>query len=275
MKSVLQIIEELDLPQGYILAGLINAAANIPDDFVLVLDDYHDIENDTIHETLAFLLDHLPTRMHLILASRLDPPLPLARWRARGQLTELRADDLRFSDSETKTLLNQAVDVSLSAEEVTIFQERTEGWAAGLHLAALTVEGLSEATAINLLHNFRGDHPYIVDYLAAEVLQQQPEPIRHFLLQTAILDHLHSDLCDAVTDQANSRSILEQLERRNLFVIPLDARRQTYRYHHLFADFLLDQLQQIQPGSCWGFAFAVSAGSVATGTLSTGSAAST
>lgn len=231
----------------YILTGLINTVAGITDHFVLVLDDYHCIENEVIHESLAFLIDYLPAPMHLVVAGRLAPPLPLARWRARGQLMELRADEFRFSDDETQTFFKQAVNVDLSVPDIKLFQERLEGWAAGLYLAALTVTGLSEATVVNLLRDFRGDHDYIVDYLAAEVLQQQPQSVRSFLLQTAILDYLHADVCEAVTGQRDSHAILEQLEQRHLFVVALDGKRHTYRYHHLFAEFLLNQLQQTRP----------------------------
>jgi LuxR family maltose regulon positive regulatory protein len=227
---------------------LINTIASIHDHFVVILDDYHCIENPAIHEALAFLIDYLPPQMHVILAGRQEPPLPLARWRARGQLLELHADELRFLEHETQTLFNQAVNARLSAEDTHLLQERTEGWAAGLYLAALTVTGLAEAAAANVLRDFRGDHYYILDYLAAEVLHQQPEPLRSFLLQTAILDYLQADVCQAITGQSDSRLVLEQLEQRHLFIVPLDGKRQTYRYHHLFADFLRSQLQQTQPG---------------------------
>ncbi|MBN1220897.1 MAG: hypothetical protein JXM69_18385 [Anaerolineae bacterium] len=246
LESILDLLQATHTDSTYHLTGLINALAGISDDFVLILDDYHCIENDSIHTALTFLLDYLPAQMHLILAGRVDPPLPLARWRARGQLMELGIDDLRFSQAETQTLLQQTSNADLSAQDITLLQQCTEGWVAGLHLTALTVAGSAESST-SFLNNVSGDHRYIVDYLAAEVLQQQPEPIRNFLLQTAILNHLHAGVCNAVTGRNDSRSILAQIEQRNLFLVPLDGKRQTYRYHHLFADFLRDQLQQTRP----------------------------
>jgi LuxR family maltose regulon positive regulatory protein len=227
----------------YLVATLVNLIRLIPDHFVLVLDDYHWIEAEVIHTALAYLLDYLPATMHLILASRTDPPLPLARWRARGQLLELRALDLRFSGDETETLLNQAIQLNLSEQEVAVLQDRTEGWVAGLQLAALVIEERREGQGANSLLDFRGDERYLVDYLASEVLRQQPETLRTFLLQTAIVATLNGSLCDALTGHANSQVILEQLHRRNLFITALDHKGQ-YRYHHLFADFLRDQLQR-------------------------------
>ena len=227
----------------FLMATLINLIASIPDHFVVVLDDYHWIEGEDIHTALAYMLDYLPSTMHLILASRTDPPLPLARWRARGQLMELRALDLRFSVEETEILLNQMIQLSLSRQEVVTLQERTEGWIAGLQLAALAIEEHREGQVIPWLLDFRGDDRYLVDYLASEVLYQQPESLRTFLVQTAILDTLNGPLCEAVTEQLNSQAILEQLHRRNLFIIALDRKGQ-YRYHPLFADFLRDQLQR-------------------------------
>jgi LuxR family maltose regulon positive regulatory protein len=224
----------------YTIPALINTVTSIPDHFTLVLDDYHRIESETIHEALAYLLEYLPSNMHLILASRTEPPLPLAQWRAHGQLMELRVPDLRFSVDETEHLFNQAMGLDMLPGDVATLQERTEGWAAGLHLAALTAREQSE---VGSLRDFRGDHQYIVDYLASEVLQRQPEPIRAFLLQTCILDTLKGSLCDAVTGQANGQAILEQLHQRNLFITALD-RKGHYRYHQLFADFLRDQLER-------------------------------
>ncbi|MBN1995458.1 MAG: tetratricopeptide repeat protein [Anaerolineae bacterium] len=245
LEHILDLLRAAHTDITYHLTGLINALAAISDDFVLVLDDYHCIENNDIHTALTFLLDYLPPQMHLILAGRVAPPLPLARWRARSQLMELGSDDLRFSQEETQTLLRQTINVNLSAEEIAMFQQRTEGWVAGLHLAALTAGGSANITA-SFLNSFRGDHRYIVDYLATEVLQQQPEPIRNFLLSTAVLEYLQSDLCDAVTGRDDSRSVLAEIERRNLFIIPLCQQERTYRYHHLFADFLRSQLRQKQ-----------------------------
>jgi LuxR family maltose regulon positive regulatory protein len=229
----------------FLIATFINLIALIPDHFVLVLDDYHCIEAEVIHTALTSLLDYLSPTMHLILASRVDPPLPLARWRARGQLMELREPDLRFSMDETETLLNQMIRLGLSRQEVMTLQERTEGWIAGLQLAALAIEddARQEGRGMASLPDFRGDDRYLVDYLASEVLSQQPESLRVFLLQTAILSTLSGPLCAAVTGQANSQDMLEQLHRRNLFISALDRKGQ-YRYHPLFADFLHDQLQR-------------------------------
>lgn len=229
-------------PTEYTVPTLVNTVANIPDHFALVLDDYHCIESEAIHGAVAYLLDYMPANMHLILASRIEPPLPLAQWRARGQLLELRAADLRFSSEETGQLLNQTMELSLRPKDVTTLQRRTEGWAAGLQLAALAVQEHGGHTAITSLQDFRGDHHYIVSYLASEVLQQQPEPTRDFLLQTAILDTLNGSLCDAITGQANGQAILEQLHQGNLFITALSHKGQ-YRYHQLFADFLRDQIQ--------------------------------
>jgi LuxR family maltose regulon positive regulatory protein len=243
-ESVLPLIHSArPAPVEYTIPALINTVTNIPDHFALVLDDYHCIESEAIHTALTYLLDYVPSNMHLILISRTEPPLPLAQWRARGQLLELRAPDLRFSIDETEQLFNQAMGLSLLPEDVAAFQERTEGWIAGLQLAALAVQEQSGHTAIASLRDFQGDHQYITDYLASEVLQKQPEPIRSFLLQTAILDTLNGSLCDAVTGQASSQAVLEQLHQSNLFITAL-SRKGQYRYHQLFADSLRDQLQR-------------------------------
>jgi LuxR family maltose regulon positive regulatory protein len=227
----------------FIIPTLINTVVNVPDHFALVLDDYHCIESETIHTALAYLLDYLPSNMHLIVATRTDPPWPLAQWRARGQLMELRTSELRFSRTETERLLNQVTKLNLATEDVIGLQERTEGWVAGLQLAALAARELSQHAALGPLQGFRGDHQFVVDYLAAEVLQQQPGQIRDFLLQTAILDTLSGSLCDATTGQANGQAVLEQLHHQNLFITALNRRGQ-YRYHQLFADFLRDQLRR-------------------------------
>lgn len=227
----------------FILTGLINAIANIADHFALVLDDYHLINCPDVHHTLAFFIDHLPAQGHIILSTRTPPPLPLARWRVQGHLLEIRADDLRFAENETETLLTQVLRHNLSPQDVSTLHSRTEGWAAGLHLASLLIENPRRAVP-ETLQSFSGDHRYIVDYLAAEVFQQQPEVIRNFLLQTAILDDLPAELCDAVIGQSDSRSILSQLEAHNLFIVPVDCSYRTYRYHHLFTDFLRNRLSQ-------------------------------
>ncbi len=228
-----------------ILTTLLNEITTIPDNLILVLDDYHIIDSKPVDNALAFLLEHLPPQMHLVITTREDPQFPLARLRARGQLTELRATDLRFTPAEATDFLNQVMGLNLSAEDITALEARTEGWIAGLQLAALSMQGRSDAASF--IKSFTGSHHFILDYLVEEVLQRQPEPVRNFLLQTAILDRLSGSLCDAVTAQDGGRGMLETLERANLFVVPLDDQRQWYRYHHLFADVLQAHLIEAQP----------------------------
>ena len=232
-------------PTESLLTTLINEITTIPDNFIFVLDDYHIIDSKPVDEALTFLLEHLPPQMHLVITTREDPPLPLARLRARGQLTELRAADLRFTPLESAEFLNQMMGLNLSAENIAALEARTEGWIAGLQLAALSMQGRSDAASF--IKSFTGSHHFILDYLVEEVLQRQPEHVRNFLLQTAILDQLSSPLCDAVTGQEDGRGMLEALERGNLFVIPLDDQRQWYRYHHLFAEVLQAHLREAQP----------------------------
>jgi LuxR family maltose regulon positive regulatory protein len=232
-------------PAEAILTSLINDVAALPDGMILVLDDYHLIEAQAIHDALTFLLEHLPPQMHLVIATREDPPLPLARLRARGQLTELRAKDLRFTSSEAAEFLNTVMGLSLSAKNIASLETRTEGWIAGLQLAAISIQGRKDASS--LIRSFTGSHRYVLDYLIEEVLEQQSASIQTFLLQTSILDRLTGSLCDVLTDQGNGQSILEALERANLFIAPLDDERCWYRYHHLFADLLRQRLRQTQP----------------------------
>jgi LuxR family maltose regulon positive regulatory protein len=248
-------------PIQAILTGLINEIAAIPDRMVLVLDDYHLIEAQPIHDALTFLLQHSPPHMHLVIATREDPPLPLARLRARGQLTELRATDLRFTISEAAEFLNQVMGLDLSTEDVAALERRTEGWIAGLHLAAISMQGRKDVT--NFVQSFTGSHHFVLDYLIEEVLEQQSEGVQTFLLQTAILDRLTGPLCDAVrfgsakspgssegtalAGQENSQAILEALDAANLFIVPLDGERRWYRYHHLFSDLLRQRQHQVQP----------------------------
>ncbi len=232
-------------PIESILTALLNGIAAIPHNFALVLDDYHVINAQPVDQALTFLLEYLPPHMHLIITTREDPALPLARYRARGQLTELRAADLRFTADEAATFFNQALALGLSAEEVASLESRTEGWIAGLQLAALSMQGRGDVT--DFIKAFAGDNRYIVDYLVEEVLQHQPPRVRNFLLQTSILGRLSGPLCDAVTGQTESAALLDALERGNLFIVPLDDKRQWYRYHHLFADVLLAHALQEQP----------------------------
>ncbi|MEO1593103.1 MAG: LuxR C-terminal-related transcriptional regulator [Cyanobacteria bacterium J06632_22] len=219
-----------------VLMMVLNELTAIDADIVLVLDDYHVIETQAIHDGIGYLLSHLPPNVHLIMTSRADPPLALARLRSHGDLTELRVSDLRFTPDEVTAFLNQGMGLEISPENVSALEQRTEGWIAGLQLAALSLQGREDISTF--VAAFSGDDRYIVDYLLEEVLQRQPECVRRFLLQTAILDRLSGALCDAVTRQNNGQSMLETLERGNLFIIPLDNKRQWYRYHQLFADVL-------------------------------------
>ena len=239
----------LQLPQSppieALLGTLLNEINTISHDFVLVLDDYHVIDAQPVHDGTTYLLDHLPPQMHLFIAGRSDPPLPLSRLRGRGEMAELRASDLRFTPDEAAAFLNDAMGLDLSADDVAALETRTEGWIAGLQLAALSMHGREDIPGF--ITSFAGDDRYIVDYLVEEVLQRQPERVRSFLLQTSILDRLSGPLCDAVTDREDGKVLLEALERGNLFVVPLDDKRQWYRYHHLFGDVLHAHSMEEQP----------------------------
>ncbi len=232
-------------PIETMLTALINDITTLPDNFSLVLDDYHVIEAPAVDAALAFLLKHMPPQMHLVIATREDPQLPLAHLRARGQLTELRAADLRFTSTEAAEFLNHVMGRSLSANDIAALETRTEGWIAGLHLAAISMRGYDDAASF--IQSFTGSHRFVLDYLVEEVLHQQPESVQSFLLQTSILDRLCGPLCDAVTmdPSASGQETLEYLERANLFIVPLDNERRWYRYHHLFASFLR-QRQRLQ-----------------------------
>ncbi len=232
-------------PIESVLTLLLNALATLPGETILVLDDYHLIQTQSIHDALTFLLDHLPASLHLVITSRLDPPLPLARLRARDALTELRVADLRFTLPEATTFLTEVMGLPLSAEESARLQTRTEGWIAGLHLAALSLQGREDLASF--ITAFTGSNRYVVDYLVEEVLQRQPEGVQQFLLHTCLLDRLSGPLCDAVRGSDGSQRLLEYLERANLFIIAFDDERQWYRYHHLFAEVLRSRLQQMQP----------------------------
>jgi LuxR family maltose regulon positive regulatory protein len=218
------------------LAALLNDLDGLSRDLVLVLDDYHLIEATEVHEAMTFLLEHSPPRLHLVLATRVDPPLPLARMRARGQLVEVRAADLRFTAQESAAYLNGPMGLGLSEADIAALDGRTEGWIAALQLAALSMQGREDASTF--IAGFAGDDRYVVDYLAEEVLTRQRPEVRDFLLETSVLERLTGPLCDAVTGRAGGRARLVTLERANLFLIPLDDRREWYRYHHLFADVL-------------------------------------
>ena len=232
-------------PPEAILTVLLNEITTLPDHFVLVLDDYHVIDAKPVDIALTYLVEHLPPQMHLVIATREDPQLPLARLRARSHLTEVRAADLRFTASEAAEFLSQVMGLSLSAEDIAALEDHTEGWIAGLQLAALSMQGRQDVHGF--IQAFAGDDRYIVDYLVEEVLQRQPAPVRSFLLQTSILDRLSGSLCDAVTGQKEGNARLEALERGNFFVVPLDDKRHWYRYHHLFAEVLSAHLMAEQP----------------------------
>ncbi len=227
-----------------ILTILLNEITTLPEPFILVLDDYHVVDAKAVDQALTFLLEHLPPQMHLVIATREDPPLPLARLRAKGQLTELRATDLRFTPSEAAEFLNQVMGLNLSEEDIAALEARTEGWIAGLQLAAISMQGHKDVTGF--IKSFTGSHHFVLDYLVEEVLGQQSESVQTFLLRTSILDRMCGPLCDAVLlePSAPGQVTLEYLEHANLFIIPLDNERRWYRYHHLFAELLRQRLQQ-------------------------------
>ena len=228
-------------PSESIITVLINEIATFSKNFTLVLDDYHVIDGKPVDNALSFLLEHLPPQMHIVITTREDPELPLPKLRVRGQLTELRIADLRFTTEEAAGFLNQVMQLDLSIEDVTVLETRTEGWIAGLQLAALSMQGRKDIPGF--ISSFAGNDKYIADYLVEEVLQCQPEHVRNFLQQTSILDQLSGPLCDAVTGQTDGKKMLEALERGNLFVISLDDHREWYRYHRLFAGVLKQRLK--------------------------------
>ncbi|MDY7042193.1 MAG: helix-turn-helix transcriptional regulator, partial [Chloroflexota bacterium] len=232
-------------PPEAVLTSLINELDRANTEIALVLDDYQFINSQAVHEEVAFLLEHCPQAFHLVIATRSDPPLPLARLRARGQMVELRTADLRFTAPEAAQFLKVAMGLRLDAGSVAVLEERTEGWIAGLQMAALSMRGREDVDS--LIRAFAGTHRFIMDYLLEEVLAREPEEVQTFLLQTAILTRLTGPLCDAVTGASGSQEMLERLERRNLFILPLDDDRRWYRYHHLFADLLQARLYQSGP----------------------------
>jgi LuxR family maltose regulon positive regulatory protein len=241
-------------PPEAVLTPLINEIISASYPLILVLDDYHMIENPAVHDALSFLLNNIPPKLHLVITTREDPLLPLPRLRARNQLAELRAADLRFSSAEAAEFLNRVMGLGLSEGDIAALETRTEGWIAGLQLAALSLQGQQDTS--QLIQSFTGSHRLVLDYLIDEVLNQQSPTIQDFLLTTAILDRLTGPLCDAIRfdnghppeDHETGRLILEELERANLFIIPLDAERRWYRYHQLFSDLLRQRLRQVQPG---------------------------
>ena len=228
-------------PPPALIATLVNDINTCLDRGWLVLDDTHVLDNPAIHQALAYLVEHLPPALRLVLTTRADPPLPLARWRARGQLTEIRAADLRFTADEAARFLTQAMGLALTPAQVAALEARTEGWIAGLQLAALSLQRRPDVAGF--ITSFTGSHRYIIGYLVEEVLDQQPPAVQRFLLETSILERLTADLCEAVTEAGDAAARLEYLERHNLFLIPLDDSGQWYRYHHLFADVLQGRLR--------------------------------
>ncbi|MGH3477337.1 MAG: helix-turn-helix transcriptional regulator [Nocardioidaceae bacterium] len=234
-------------PLEVVATTVINQLAVVPqtDAVTLVLDDYHLVEAPAVHTSVALLVDRLPPGLRVVLASRADPPLPLAKMRARGELAELREHDLCFTLDETAAFLREATGLDLPGASVADLQDRTEGWAAGVQLAALSLQGQTDPTAF--VATFAGSHRYVLDYLSQEVLTRQPEQLVHFLLETSILRCLTGPLCDAVTGRSDSQQVLEEIERANLFLVPLDDMRGWWRYHHLFADLLRARLEQAHP----------------------------
>jgi LuxR family maltose regulon positive regulatory protein len=228
-----------------ILSSLINEITTIPGKIILVLDDYHLMKVQPIHDALAYLIEHLPPQAQLVIVSREDPPLPLTRLRAGDQLTEIRATDLRFTPSEAAEFFNKVMKLNLSSEDVRKLEMRTEGWIAGLQLAAISLQGCEDTTSF--ISSFTGSHHLILDYLIEEVLECQSPNVQTFLLSTAVLNRLTAPLCNAVSDLAESQEILEALDKANIFIISLDNERNWYRYHHLFQELLRQQLDRTDP----------------------------
>ena len=232
-------------PIDLLLTALINSISSHKDDIILVLDDYHVIESQDVHDAVSFIVEHLPPQVHLIIASRIDPPLPLSRWRVKGYIAEIRADDLSFTIEETETFLKKMTGTDFSEKDMATLQSRTEGWVAGLKMAALALQGKNDISGY--ISAFSGSNRYILDYLAEEVLNRQPSSTKQFLLETSILKRLSGPLCDAITERSDSQSILVQLEAANLFISPLDEERRWYHYHQLFASILHNQLIKSEP----------------------------
>jgi LuxR family maltose regulon positive regulatory protein len=245
--GALSLLQSPQAPIEAVLATLLNDLAALAHDVVLVLDDFHLVDAPEVRDGIAFLLEHLPPQTHLVISGRADPALPLARLRARGELVEIRAAELRFTPDEAAAYLNEVMGLALTAQHVAGLERRTEGWIAALQLAALSLRGREDVASF--IANFAGDDRYIVDYLAEEVLNRQPPNVQHFLLQTSILDRLSGSLCDAVTGQEGGKALLATLERENLFLVALDDRRKWYRYHQLFADVLQAHLLDEQPAN--------------------------
>ncbi len=233
-------------PTEALLTGLINEIAEMDaQPFVLVLDDYHLIDDRQVNEDVAFLVEYTPSEMHVILSGRADPPWPLARMRARRQMNELRSKDMRFTQEEAAAFLNDVMGLALSAEDTAILDSQTEGWIAGLQMAALSMQGREDVSGF--IKAFSGSHRFILDYLVEEVLERRPAGTRDFLLKTSVLERMTAPLCDAVAGRDDSAHVLAELEQANLFLVPLDDERRWYRYHHLFGDLLYSRLEQHHP----------------------------
>ena len=232
-------------PIEALMGGLVNDLAEVAHEITVVLDDYHLIDSERVHEAVSFLLEHLPENVRLVVSGRTDPPLPLARLRARGQMTEIRAADLRFTPEEAAAFLNEVMGLSLSEVDVAALEEVTEGWIAALQLAALSMRGRKDPSGF--VESFSGSNRHVLDFLAEEVLGRQTEGVREFLLATSVLERMSAPLCDALTGRSDAQGMLERLERENLFVVALDDERIWYRYHHLFRDFLRGRLRRESP----------------------------
>lgn len=244
--AVLDALNAPQVPQSSaLLTILVNEIAEIDKEFVLVLDDSHSIDNQSVLDAVSYMLDNIPPGMHMVMVGRVEPSVPVSRLRVAGQLLEVRSDDLRFSSAEVAAFLNDLMDLDLSPGDMTSLEERTEGWVAGLQLAALSLHGRDDKH--EFIEAFSGSHQYLIDYLVEEVLSRQQSEIRTFLIQSSILDRLNASLCDATLERTDSQEVLQHLDETDLFLIPLDDLRGWYRYHHLFADFLKLSLREGQP----------------------------
>lgn len=239
-KTLTLLHEPQPLPIETIISTLINELSSLPDLLTIVLDDYHVVETPAIHDGVAFLVEHMPPQLRLIMTTRSDPPLPVARMRVRGQLLELRSVDLRFSPPQIITFFSDVMGLVLTTEEIAALDTRVEGWIAGLQMAGLALQG--KRNAAEFIASFAGDHRYVLDYLGDEILDRQSAEMQQFLLQTCVLERLNAELCDAVVGSMESRTVLDHLERNHFFIVALDEKRQWYRYHRLFADFLHHRL---------------------------------
>ncbi len=234
-------------PIELVLTSLINELVTLSTDYILVVDDYHEITEQAIHEGLSYLLEHRPLSLQLVISSRTDPPIPLARWRALQQVVELRAADQRFTPAEIAAFLKRTVGREFTSAETTALGDRTEGWIVGLQLAVLSLHGQTDIS--KAVQALTGNHRYILDYLTEDALDQQSEEVRSFLLYTSILEQLSGPLCDTLLERSDSQVMLERLEQANVFINPLDSERQWYRYHSLFAETLREHLRRAEPNA--------------------------